>query len=70
MKLFTRNSPYYHILKYLLFLLKHPVYIYICISYGGLGITFQTTELKNNYHYNLKLKDNLHRTWERKIIAF
>ena len=24
--LFTRNSPYYHILKYLLFLLKHPVY--------------------------------------------
>jgi len=26
MNLFTRNSPYYHILKYLLFLLKHPVY--------------------------------------------
>jgi len=25
---FTRNSPYYHLLKYLLFLLKHPVYIY------------------------------------------
>ena len=24
--LFTRNSPHYHILKYLLFLLKHPVY--------------------------------------------
>ena len=24
--LFTRNSPYYHLLKYLLFLLKHPVY--------------------------------------------
>jgi hypothetical protein len=23
----TRNSPYYHFLKYLLFLLKHPVYI-------------------------------------------
>ena len=29
MKLFTRNSPYYHLIKYLLFLLKHPVYIYI-----------------------------------------
>jgi len=28
MNLFTRNSPCYHLLKYLLFLLKHPVYIY------------------------------------------
>jgi len=27
MTLFTRNSPYYYRLKYLLFLLKHPVYI-------------------------------------------
>ena len=27
--LFTRNNPYYHLLKYLLFLLKHPVYIHI-----------------------------------------
>jgi hypothetical protein len=26
MSFFTRNSPYYHLLKYLLFLLKHPVY--------------------------------------------
>jgi len=26
MNLFTLNSPYYHLLKYLLFLLKHPVY--------------------------------------------
>ena len=25
MNLFTRNSQYYHLLKYLLFLLKHPV---------------------------------------------
>jgi len=25
MNLFTRNSPYYHLLNYLLFLLKHPV---------------------------------------------
>jgi len=29
MNLFTQNSPYYHLLKYLLFLLKHPVYIHI-----------------------------------------
>jgi len=27
MNLFTRNSPYYHLVKYLLFLLKHPVYM-------------------------------------------
>ena len=26
MNLFTRNIPYYHLLKYLLVLLKHPVY--------------------------------------------
>jgi hypothetical protein len=26
MNLFTWNSPYYHLLKYLIFLLKHPVY--------------------------------------------
>jgi hypothetical protein len=25
MNLFTRNSPYCHLLKYLIFLLKHPV---------------------------------------------
>ena len=29
--LFTRNSPYYHPLKYLLFLLKHPVCVCVCI---------------------------------------
>jgi len=27
MNLFTWNSPYYHLLKYLLFFLKHPVYL-------------------------------------------
>jgi len=26
MNLFTRNSPYYRLLKYFLFLLKHSVY--------------------------------------------
>ena len=31
MNLITRNSPYYPLLKYLLFLLKHPVYIHIYI---------------------------------------
>jgi hypothetical protein len=32
MNLFTRNSPYYHIIKYLLFLLKHAVYWIIMYS--------------------------------------
>ena len=32
MNLFTRNSPYYHLLKHLLFLLKHPVYLNTVIS--------------------------------------
>jgi hypothetical protein len=27
MDLFTRNSQYYHLLKYLIFLLKHPEYV-------------------------------------------
>jgi len=31
MNLFTRNSPYCHLLNYLLFLLKHPVCMYIYI---------------------------------------
>jgi len=30
MNLFTGNSPYEHLLKYLIFLLKHPVYPTIC----------------------------------------
>ena len=35
MNLFTRNSPYYHLLKYLLFLLKHPVYTHtiLCLAW-------------------------------------
>ena len=31
MNLFTRSSPHYHLLKYLLFLLKHPVYVCVCV---------------------------------------
>jgi hypothetical protein len=33
MNLFTGNCPYSHLPKYLLFLLKHPVYLYIHISH-------------------------------------
>jgi hypothetical protein len=32
MNLFTRNSPYYHLLKYLLFSLKHPVYLAVLLK--------------------------------------
>jgi len=35
MNLFTRNSPYYHLLKYLLFLLKHPVYRRLASPYSS-----------------------------------
>jgi hypothetical protein len=31
MNLFTRNSPYYHLLKHLRFLLKHPVYTVVAL---------------------------------------
>ena len=41
--LFTRNSPYYHLLKYLLFLLKHPVY--------GKWNTACLAGLTQNWHY-------------------
>jgi len=33
MNLFTRNSPYYLLIKYLLFLLKHSVYWNFCEEY-------------------------------------
>jgi hypothetical protein len=36
MNLFTRNSPYYHLLKYLLFLLNHPVYTIAMFAASGL----------------------------------
>jgi hypothetical protein len=39
MNLFTRNSPYYHLLKYLLFLLKHPVYK-VCQESNDTGAIF------------------------------
>jgi len=36
MNLFTRNSPYYHLLKYLLFLLKRTVYVHIRKRWWGI----------------------------------
>jgi len=38
MNLFTRNSPYYHLLKYLLFLLKHPVGLFVCVFCALVGL--------------------------------
>jgi hypothetical protein len=41
--LFTQNSPYCHLLKYLLFLLKHPVQcLYSCVCEG-----VEQTECRN-----------------------
>jgi hypothetical protein len=62
MNLFTRNSPYYHFLKYLLFLLKHPVYICICIKsdHGPFGPKHVERYKQNIVHISdavVKLKE-------------
>ena len=38
MNLFTRNSPYYHLLQYLLSLLKHPVYTCVLQNTGTYSV--------------------------------
>ena len=45
MNLFTRNSPYYHLLKYLLFLLKYPIYIKLsgCYMFRQFAILIELT---------------------------
>jgi hypothetical protein len=56
MNLFTQNSPYYHLLKCLLFLLKHPVcvcvcvYIYIYIYIHETGLVIDRFMLRRVYH--------------------
>jgi hypothetical protein len=37
MNLFTWNSPYYHLLRYILFLLKHSVCNHLCSSQWTVG---------------------------------
>ena len=51
MKLFTRNSPYYHLLKYLLFLLKHSVYKYTHICINSVEKEIQRRILAGNRTY-------------------
>jgi hypothetical protein len=54
MNLCTRNSPYYHLLKYLLLLLKYPVYLYLHIKVhtpsSTLGITISKPKAKYNFN--------------------
>jgi hypothetical protein len=50
MNLFTRNSPYYHLLKYLLFFLKHPVYTIYCIPAFGPPYMNLFTQKSAYYH--------------------
>ena len=49
MNIFTRNSPYYHLLKYLLFLLKHLVYTdkfqNICELLLGIFVVYNPNKL-------------------------
>ena len=49
MNLFTRNSPYYHLIKYLLFLLKHPVYAHTYIYLHTIRGTQNYVKLGNIY---------------------
>jgi len=46
MNLFTGNSPYYHLLKYLLFHLKHLLYR----TMGAKGHILETLDHKKNLH--------------------
>jgi len=48
MNLFTQNIPYYHILKYLLFLLKHPVYLALGAQLG-MYLFFSTARIDATY---------------------
>ena len=49
--LFTHYSPYYHLLKYLVFLLKHPVHILIdLILFIPCIIDNRFTTLTNKMH--------------------
>jgi len=48
MNLFTRNSPYYHLLKYLLFLPKQPAYIYIHTQSVPGGMCHKYTDITQN----------------------
>jgi len=51
MNLFTQNSPYYHLLKYLLFLLKHPVYT-VVVFIGPYNIFCFSLRLFPSYAQN------------------
>ena len=66
MNLFTRNSPYYHLLKYLLFLLKHPVSwtvtTYVEISWlctVSFLYVFWSYNLKKNATYGKKKNNSI-----------
>ena len=48
MNLFTRNSPYYHLLKYLIFLVKHPVYLHKTANKNKQFHCFTAVHLKEN----------------------
>jgi len=47
--LLTRNSPYYHLLKYLLFLLKHPVHTHTHTNKHTHSSIIGNGLLKNSY---------------------
>jgi hypothetical protein len=63
MNLFTLNSPYYHLVKYLLSLLKHPVYFTspVCYVFRLVANLRQLTTKQLRSHGNkIVLKNALH----------
>jgi hypothetical protein len=56
MNLFTWSSPYYHLLNYLLFLMKHPAYVCVCVcvcvlGYGYISARTDTTQQSGQTPY-------------------
>jgi len=57
MNLFTWNSPCYHLLKYLLFLLKHPVYELrwrLSSGEGNANLFCGLVALRHNSYFNIR----------------
>jgi hypothetical protein len=64
MNLFTRNSPYYHLLKYLLFFLKQSVYLWLC-HHNALP----RTSSEFNIHAGLRTKLLVSKRWGHSTYA-
>jgi hypothetical protein len=73
MNLFTWNSPYYHLLKYLLFLRKHPVHmrvrvcvcVCVCVCGAWKGDKLSETTWLNMYYLHFELRNLVRVLWKQ-----